>query len=316
MFKKLILLFLFFSLSFTIAFFYFLTEKKEVTLINFKGTTILEALEWIEANSLQAIISEKNDLNYPSYQVLAQNPAPGITVKEGRKITLIVNSDKINQRIPSFVGKEFGQARKEIFSLFSAYNYIPRIIRENKFSKEYPAGIVVEQNPLPDANVNQNQDIILITSKGIVTNELVVENYQFKNFRQVEKDLSALGIFVKATFNATADKTKVGTIFKQNKEPGEVLNPQDEIGFLVATDIEKINLNEATRILRTVRFKTPSTKEKQLTVALMVNDSLGTVKQLQDTFNSNQFVEIPYSTLGSGTLEIIINGENFKTVEF
>ena len=267
--KNLILLSLFFSIVFSIAFFYFLKEKKEIQLIDLQGSDFLQALKWIEANSLQVKIFEKVDLNSPSYLVLTQNPAPGTMVKENRKITLVVNSNKVNEKMPDFLGKTFEEAKKSIYNLFSRSDFIPQIIRQNRFSQEYSSGEVMAQKPAPESIFNQTDSIVLVVSKGKALGKVVVEDYQFKDFRQVEEDLSSLGIYVKATFSPTYKKNQVGKIFKQSIKPGEVLEPQEEIAFLVGEDGTKANGNEDRRaILRIAEFQVPNTKISNNVVSL------------------------------------------------
>ncbi len=317
-FRSIIILFIIFSSIFTAAFFYFLSEKKEVELVNLKGYTLLEAINWLQDNSLEVKVFEKSDEALPSLVIISQNPAPGTVVKENRRIALIVNSDKVNYLMPNLVGEEVDVAVTKLNNLVSQNSDSLRINIEKTFSDEFPEDIVLSQQPQADRQFNQGNQIILLVSKGPSSNKIIVEDYRLRNFREVENELTQLGIIVKATFQPTSLARNVGKIFKQDLAPEKEIEPGTRVTFIVGADRSRLaNIDSSTPLLQVAEFKVPiNDSQSNNAVNFILNDSLGRKEIYRGQFNNDELVEYPFSSLGSGFLEIYINGELFKTIEF
>lgn len=77
-----------------------------------------EAVEAIEAAGLKAVVAkdEVNDRNVPRGAVLSQVPANG-TLTRGGTVTLTISKGPKLVEVPSFIGKQAGEARRELEKL-------------------------------------------------------------------------------------------------------------------------------------------------------------------------------------------------------
>jgi serine/threonine-protein kinase len=77
-----------------------------------------DAVEAIEAAGLTAVVAkdEVNDRNVPKGAVAAQSPATG-TLTRGGTVTLTVSKGPKLVEVPSFIGKQAGEARRELEKL-------------------------------------------------------------------------------------------------------------------------------------------------------------------------------------------------------
>ncbi len=92
--------------------------------------------------------------------VAETDPPPGMTVREGREITLVVSMGAARVKAPRLVGLRLDEAR----ALLKKKGL--RLIDGGKMRSDAPEGEIVEQDPAPGRKIAQGERIVVHTSGG------------------------------------------------------------------------------------------------------------------------------------------------------
>jgi len=136
--------------------------KKEVVVPDLTGKTIHEVLNITSSLPLGIKkIGEEYNSEYPPYAVVKQIPAPGVVVKEGRIIKLILSRGGEKIVVPDVIGKQLTVAELEIKReglLIGEISYA--------YSLYYKENLVCRQEPLPGKYADKESFVNLVISMG------------------------------------------------------------------------------------------------------------------------------------------------------
>ncbi|HBE01127.1 MAG TPA: hypothetical protein DC049_01435 [Spirochaetia bacterium] len=178
---------------------------------------------------------------------------------------------------------------------------------------------MIAHSPQAGEDLNPGRDIIFLVSRGIATNDFIIEDYTLKNFKAVRAQLEEFGIAVGIITKYTAQARNAGKIFSQSVEPETKLKKGAKITLTVGVEFENSDENKPREILRVYSMQIPfssgnnSDVPEQVKIELVITDSLG-----RGVFSSSgapgELIDIPYSSTGDGVLEVYIN-KSFYTKE-
>lgn len=334
-----IFLVLLFFLTFFSIFFWFSQPGKELRLIDFRGMSIVDSIKWLQERELNVSIYEKVDKDISRFHVISQRPEPGMSVKRKRIVTLVVSKGQNASKMPNFFGDNFLEARANLYVLFSEHIKVPEIVKVEEFSSNVKEGRVISHTPAPGEMINFDEDIVFVVSKGFLAEDFFVEDYHLKDYRKIFEELSRLGIEVRAKFLPAEQKKNVGKIFKQSVKPGEPLSKGDTIAFVVGTKRDKLSDTLAKKPIERLRVltfyvpffenqnddsldssftdeKTSKKKKKEnekqqptRKVQVYVDDLLGRRLSFEMLSQEGKTVDLPYSFLGEGKVEVFVDGQ-------
>jgi beta-lactam-binding protein with PASTA domain len=136
--------------------------KKDVVVPDLTGKTIYEVLNITSSLPLGIKkIGEEYNSEYPPYTVVKQVPAPGVVVKEGRIIKLILSRGGEKIVVPDVIGKQLAVAELEIKReglLIGEETYA--------YSLYYGENLVCRQEPSPGKYVDKESFVNLVISMG------------------------------------------------------------------------------------------------------------------------------------------------------
>ena len=322
-------------------------SKEEYQLPNFKEKRLVKVIKWLQEKNMAVYVYEKIDLNIPLGKVIHQIPAPGTPIKQGRTVILTISAGSKATIMQDYIGKDYQIAKKELYALFVGYNTIPNIVKISQYSKEIEEGHIINHSPRPGENINEDDNIVFIVSKALVTQEIKIMNYKFKNYNEISEQLIDAGIEVNVTYLPTENKDLIGKIFQQNIDIGEILTEGDKIQFTVGIE-KKLLLekkNQEIEIIRLFSFRMPyqntnylkmiddlnknELKEKELlkgnkqikniklfNVRVSVSDQIGVKDVFYGEVLEGELLELPYKTIGSGVLSIFINEKLYREITF
>ena len=249
-----------FTLFFSITFLILMIGTNERKVPNLINKDLIMSVQELQRLNLKPIIYSKYSSENPRYSIIFQNPRPGMTVKEGRKIILIVSKGKKINQVPKLIGTNIIDARMILLELYSSFQKLPPLIINKRYSSNYNKDIIINQIPSPGSPINEEENIILLVSRGIFSNQLRIPNYRWKYYRDIKKQLEDLGVDVKLKLALSQSPENYGKILKQNVKPGSVLKKGDDIIFTVASAPD---FKDSLKKEKSYRFYTISIPHRQ-----------------------------------------------------
>ncbi len=278
LFRYTVLIVIIFGLVFMAVFVLSLGSGKERVLQDLRNISLVDAIKWLQENELRPVVYETLDENVTEFFVISQRPEPGIRVKQGRAVTLVVSSGNKKNTMPNFIAMPLDEVQKQVFSLFSG-SRLPKVVKLERFSIEYDKGLVIDHSPRPGERIDPDKQIALVVSSGLVSDTLETEDYQLQNYISVSNVLAKKGIRSTARYLPTGRAANVGRIFEQSVEPGRLLIPGDKIDFSVGVKQDTFVESQSTKTiekLRTIRFRVPylSTSTNKILEAKFTQEEL------------------------------------------
>ena len=314
---------IFFALVFSFTFILLLRSFPELQLPNVVGQNITTAIKTLQKQKLKTYIASKYSTKHERFEVIEQRPSSGTSVKQSRTITLTVSLGPRISEIPNFIGEDIYKVKAKLFEVFSTYQTVPNIIEQRRYSTNLEKDRIIKQIPTPGTPIDLDEDILFVVSRGIASNEVIVLNYTWKNYKEVQAQLESFGIDVRVRGVVTVEPDKVGQIFSQNIRPGQKLNSGGVIEFKVGIKEGLDNKVLQSEVYRVYSIKVPHKrnvkKSDQKTTRLLkivVKDELGMATRFERKVFVGLDLDIPYKTYGHGTLTVYLDGHYYNSFKF
>lgn len=205
---------------------------QEMELPEVTGKPLQEAVELLKQHGLRPVIKDSTyDSRYPAGYVVQQRPQAYATVKEGRRVYLVVSIGEKPQFMPSLIGSTPQDAQFRLRDLGLEVN---QIIYE--FSDLYPRGVVINQSIPPGEQVHRNQKVNLTVSLGPVPSSQVMPNLVGKLFLNAQKELEVLGIPIRKVRYVLRKNLVPNTVVAQSVPPGTPLDKVKSVDLKVSID--------------------------------------------------------------------------------
>jgi len=167
------------------------------------------------------------DKNLPTGVIIRQNPAPGMTVREGKivKVTIAIGAESVF--VPTLEGLNLRQAEIKI----RAASLVLGEITKN-YSLKYAADYVIKQSPPPGARVPKDTVVSLVLSAGFPPADiLLLPDFTGQDATKVEQWSAEKGVTVEYLYE---DNFKlVGKVIRQTPEFDTILKPGDIVQIVV-----------------------------------------------------------------------------------
>ena len=341
-----------FLLVFTVTFIFLLRSTREVQLPNVEGKSLLEAARLLQKNKLKIHLISKVSRIHPRYEIISQNPDPGMIVKQNRTIFLTVSEGEKISRMPNFISSNFYEAKVVLRDLFSAYEKIPTIIEERRHSTDMEKDYIIGHLPRPGNPLNLDESIVFQVSRGLITNAIKIISYRWMNYKDVARKLREVGIDVKVRTAVSLDPTKVGKVFHQSVPPGAMLRKGENILLTVGVGSDAGKRDSRRPVYRVYTFKVPyrtgisgeqrlpprsnqfpiplsSEERKNLSpgqirkidqnlrdLKIIVHDQWGKEIRFHEKVFAGSHIDIPYKTYGRGHLEVYVDKKYYGSWKF
>ena len=201
----------------------------EVEVPSIAGKPVGEATEILERVHLKReVMGERFDPEIPRGVVISQHPQPGRTMKEERKVQIILSLGTKTHPVPDLRGSPLRVARL----MASDAGFELGNISEISMS-EIPKGQIVQQFPPPDSKDLLSPEIDVLVSGGFLE-RYVMPDVTGQSLNSVvlyfEKNAFKLG---NIRYGDYPDAAR-GAVVKQFPEPGYLLTEQETINLEVA----------------------------------------------------------------------------------
>lgn len=147
------------------------------------GLTYEDAKKRLDESGLEGLQGDiRYDPSKPIGTVLDQIPPADQTVKDGRRIYLIISGGEQLYEVPNLVGRSLREAK----FILAQRNLFSQEV-EYKASVQYPGGIVLSQLELAGSKVKKGSMIGVIVSTGMESGDIKVPSLTGLNIEEAKK---------------------------------------------------------------------------------------------------------------------------------
>jgi len=141
---------------------FLLPPTETVTVPSFVGQTLGDADAEIERLKLSsAVVDHTISDRYPKNVVIAQRPAAGDSVRQGRQVSFIISDGMVAKLMPDL---RYQSMREVSIDLARTRLRLGKVTYAS--SDVIPGGHVISQDPAPLSSVAEGDDVSLVVSKG------------------------------------------------------------------------------------------------------------------------------------------------------
>lgn len=216
------------------------------------GLNFEEAKKQLDDAGLEGLQGDiRYDPSKPIGTVIEQNPPAEQTVKDGRRIYLIISGGEQLYDVPNLVGRTLREAK---FMLDQRNLDVQEV--EYKPSAQYPSGIVLAQIENAGSKVKKNTKIGVIVSSGMDAGDIKVPDLTGKNLEEAKKLLAVNKLTLgkinyqpstNVPLNAVIDQyPKANTMAKENQKIDVFVNRENKKKIIIEGEEDGIKEKEET----------------------------------------------------------------------
>lgn len=201
-------------------------EEKTVMVPNVVGMSEDEAQRMLDDAKLVVDSTAVYDSSVEEGKVISTDPASGVEVKEGTKVTMTVSMGAEKATVPNLVDL----SQEDAEAALAAAGLVGSASEE--YSDKYDAGIVMSQKTKADKKVDAGTTVEYVVSKGPKVEMVTVPNLSKMNKDQAMQALHDAGL----EGNATEDYSFVtaGLVASQSVSPGSLLEKGETVDFVIS----------------------------------------------------------------------------------
>jgi len=156
------------------------------TLVNVPsviGLSYEEAKKVLDEAGLEGVEGDvRYDKSKPIGTIIDQIPPADVTVKDGRRIYLVVSGGDVLFDVPNIVGRSVRESR-----FILAQRDLELLEVESRPSAQYPHGTIIVQVEQPGTKVRKGTKISVVVSTGVEIGDLRVPELIGKNLEEAKK---------------------------------------------------------------------------------------------------------------------------------
>lgn len=273
-------------------------EAGEVEVPALEGKSLTEAEKILAQNNLKYEIGKQvYDDELPEGYIVKQSPKAGELIKRTRPIILDISLGPELKTVPGVIGLEERQATIEL-------NNAGFEVSENKeevYDEQYPAGVVIGQEPRPETKRPIGTEVKLTVSLGPKPKYITMPNLVGKTLTDAQAILEKHGLKLgNVTYEISYDYFS-GEIIKQSVEEGRNILQGQKVDLVVSKG-PGLAPKTASVDLRI------ENDGKQHQVQIVVIDATGTKTAYDSWHNPGDFIQIPVEYYGKGKLRVLQDG--------
>lgn len=217
-------------------------------LLSLRGAeeTMVPDVERVELVDALITLQERN--LYPQVQlryfsdptlkghVVQQEPAPGTTVRAGKRISIVVSQGAVVDTVGEYIGRNLDDVRSELRTLFSSFDALLTIDDVAYVFDEAQPGTILEQDPPAGTELTGPTELDFVVSRGPDVQRQELPAYVGLNWREAVPVLARSDtpfVFGEAQDPEIVAGGNPGTIVEQSPEPGTEIEPGSSVELAV-----------------------------------------------------------------------------------
>ena len=203
---------------------------KDVDLPNLVGKTLEEANKEIEGTDITLEQTEEFNADVEAGKIISQDPpyVNGYTVKENSTIKIVISKGTEKAVVENVKGKTY----EEAVQILEKANL--KVERVDQTSQTVEAGIVIDQEPNGDEEVNAGDTVKLYVSSGTGIEQVEVENVVGKTEEEATSILTKAGLKVNVGYKEDSSEA-TDIVLSQDVTAGEKVDEGTTVTIVVNT---------------------------------------------------------------------------------
>ena len=203
---------------------------KDVDLPNLVGKTLEEANKEIEGTDITLEQTEEFNADVEAGKIISQDPpyVNGYTVKENSTIKIVISKGTEKAVVENVKGKTY----EEAVQILEKANL--KVERVDQTSQTVEAGIVIDQEPGEDEEVNAGDTVKLYVSSGTGIKQVEVENVVGKTEEEATSILTKAGLKVNVGYKEDSSEA-TDIVLSQDVTAGEKVDEGTTVTIVVNT---------------------------------------------------------------------------------
>jgi beta-lactam-binding protein with PASTA domain/tRNA A-37 threonylcarbamoyl transferase component Bud32 len=278
--------------------FWYYVNVPEVNVADVSGETEADAREIIQGQGIKNIqITRSAHPNVNQGLVISQDPEPDSKIKVTRTVTLSVSLGAELREVPDVIGLPIGEAKIKLNK--GELNAADPI--QERISNEYPAGVVLDQDPKAGSKLSKGSGVLLFVSKGPQPVSLQVPSLVGLTAAGAKAVLDKLKLKLDANAGkATSVEFFAGQIISQSPAKGTEVQEGATVQVILSSGPGPVR-----RVARVEANMPDDNKDHELRI--VVNDAKGVNDFYIDTYPSGEKVvkEVPY--YGKALIQVFVD---------
>lgn len=277
-------------------------EKKDIKVPDFRGMTIEQAEEEAEKLEIEVKIDEYEFSDeYEQDEIMSQDPEEGTMVAKGDVVNVNISKGAESGLVPDLLGK----SREDAERMIEEYGFKVGTVKEKEGSEE--AGTVLEQDPEPGTELNQNGTINLVVSDGKAKEMVEVPNLLGMSLEAARRALENHGFVLGDVSEGVSTTYGEGEVMWQEYNAGTKLEKGEAVSI-------RISKGKTTKIAVEVPFSEAENEVFYMSVA--ITDDNGTrISPKQECHKSDKSKTIYIEGTGRGTMKVYFDDKEVMSMK-
>ncbi|MDQ2872342.1 MAG: PASTA domain-containing protein [Candidatus Eremiobacteraeota bacterium] len=284
---------------------FLLPGANTLTVPAFVGQTLPDAEHEIARLKLKgAVIGQAASPQYPKGVVMNQQPVPGMHVRAGRQISLVVSTGVQTETMPDL---RYQSTREAGLDLSRARLQLAKTTYQK--SDDIPADHVISQSPGPLVSVTEGTPVSIVVSKGGAT-AIKVPDFTGMSIDQARDQAAALHVKLGQIVWTPLGKNGPprGRVVHQKPDAGTTISPFDVVSLDVsAGPHESGYLLRQAHVLASVPQPQDYAPGTALRVRMAVTDDTGKYNLYDGFAQPGQKLDFNITTVGTSVVDFYVN---------
>jgi eukaryotic-like serine/threonine-protein kinase len=284
---------------------FLMPPTESVTVPSFLGQTLIDADAEIERLKLtSAVVDHTMSDRYPKNVVIAQRPAPGDEVREGRQVSFIISDGIVARLMPDL---RYQSMREVGIDLARTHLKLGKVTYVR--SDVIPGGHVILQDPAPLSSVSEGDEVTLVISKG---GQSIVKVPNFVGMTvdrardAADKAGVKLGQLVWTPLGQSGPAH--GVVARQVPAPGTKISSFQPVSLQVSAGrLESGRIIRQVHVLVSVPIPDNYQSGQQLDVKLTMYDATGKYDLYHAYAEPGQKLDFTVTAIGTSVLGMYVN---------
>lgn len=285
-----------------------------------KSLNVVDASIEIQDKGLAVEIDSKFDNQIEKYTVIEQYPRPGITVRRGRTVTLLVSMGRDVYRTPNVVGLVREEAEKILNQM--NVNYEMTVVQNS----DYAVNTVISQDIPPNKEVERSVKMKILINSDVNRGEYRVGDFNRQGVDLVVKTLLANSIQPILEKVTTKNPDEDGIVLSQSTASGTVIPKNTQLTLQVGVygedDLERDKFNYFVFSYYLATLDTATNADtgqvnQEAAVRILLSDEKD---QQQEIYNKNALfgeqIAVTFKAYGKAKVSLFINNNFVKETDY
>lgn len=248
------------------------------------------------------VVDSRYDNTVPENTVITQEPLPGVRVKRGRDILVVVSSGPDLSDVPKVTGLTLREAK------IMLANYKLEVGKiENGQDNSVEQEQIFRQDPLAGSKVKKGSKVDVVVNSGGHP-DIKVDKYIGSNISDVRSKLEATRLKIGEIKWEYSDEKDLGEILWQSLEEGRLVYPGTNISFKISAGTRYIDLKLKQD---NIVFVVPASS-KRMNVKVEINDLTGVQTVYEGLHSSGDRLTLFVTSWGPSEVIVYIDEKIVK----